>query len=257
MEPTFSSDIRVAPAHSPPANVARDTEPFFQAANRPLDTPQHTGPDSSAALQPSAGKLLKDFSLHGSSSSERTGPDNIASQQKSAGKLKNKLKTTTQGRTGPDTTSQKQNSTGKPSTDPHQPSTVSAEGSKQPVTDHPSDRPYSTTGSVSPTPQKNRKDNISSLESHTESHLSDTPPVELFVEEGELSDDQEFLEQELPTSEEQTYRETMRGIRLFIGWSHIPDVDSSNPSDYNPFAGPKAPAPSKISVQMPTEDWLC
>ena len=80
--------------------------------------------------------------------------------------------------------------------------------------------------------------------------------MELFVEEGDLSDDQEF-EQELPTSEEQTYRETMRGIQSFMGWSHIPDVDSSNPSDDNPFAGPKAPAPSKISVQMPTEDWLC
>ena len=149
MEPTFSSDIRVAPAHSPPANVARDTEPFFQPANRPMDTSQRTGPDSSAALQPSASKLLKDSSLHGSSSSERTGKDNTASQLKLASKLKNKLKISTQGRTGPDTASQKQKLTGKPSTDPHRPSTVSAEGSNQQVTDHPpSDRPYSTTGSV-------------------------------------------------------------------------------------------------------------
>ena len=258
MEPTFSSDIMVAAAHSPPANVAHDTEPFFQPADRPMDTFQRTGPDSSAALQPSAGKLLKDSSLYGSSSSERTGPDNIASQQKSAGKLKNKLNISTQGRTGPDTASQKQKSTGKPSTDPRRPSTVSAEGSNQQVIDHPpSDRPYSTTGSVSPTPQKSRRDSISSLDSDIQSHLSDTPPVELFVEEGDLSDDQEFIEQELPTSEEQIYRETMRGIRSFMGWSHIPDVDSSNPSDDNPFAGPKAPAPSKISVQMPTEDWLC
>ena len=49
----------------------------------------------------------------------------------------------------------------------------------------------------------------------------------------------------------------MSGIRSFMGWSHIPDVDSTNPSDDNPFAGPKAPVPSKISVQMPTEDYLC
>ena len=42
-----------------------------------------------------------------------------------------------------------------------------------------------------------------------------------------------------------------------MGWSRMPDVDSSNPSDDNPFAGPKAPAPSKVSVQMPTEEWLC
>ena len=26
-----------------------------------------------------------------------------------------------------------------------------------------------------------------------------------------------------------------------MGWTHVPDVDSSNPSDDNPFAGPKVP----------------
>ena len=113
MEPTFSSDVRVTPFHSPPANVA------FQPANRPVDTSQRTGPDSSAVLQPSAGKLSRDTSLHGSSSSERTGPDIIASQQQSACKLKHRLKSATQGRTGSDTASQKQMLTSKPSTDPH------------------------------------------------------------------------------------------------------------------------------------------
>ena len=49
----------------------------------------------------------------------------------------------------------------------------------------------------------------------------------------------------------------MRGIRSFMGWPHVPDVNSSNPSDDNPFAGPKAPGPSKVSVHMPTEEWLC
>ena len=77
------------------------------------------------------------------------------------------------------------------------------------------------------------------------------------MEEGELSEDQEFGESEQLTSEEQTYRETMSGIRSFMGWSHVPDVDSSNSSDDNPFAGPKAPVPNKVSVQMPTEEWLC
>ena len=78
MEPTFSSDVRVAPAHPPPAIVARDAEPFFQPTDRPMDSSQRTGPDSSAALQPSAGKLPKDSPLYGSSSPEHTGPDNIA-----------------------------------------------------------------------------------------------------------------------------------------------------------------------------------
>ena len=64
-------------------------------------------------------------------------------------------------------------------------------------------------------------------------------------------------EHDLPTSEEQTYRDMMRGIQSFMGWSHVPDIDSSNSSDDNPFAGPKTLAPSKVSVQMPTEEWLC
>ena len=109
-----------------------------------------------------------------------TGPDNIASQQKSAGKLKTKLNISTQGRTGPDTASQKQKSTGKPSTDTHRPSTLSAEASDHP----PSDRPYSSTGSFSPTPQKGRKDSISSLDSDTQSQLSDTPSGGTFCRGG-------------------------------------------------------------------------
>ena len=76
------------------------------------------------------------------------------------------------------------------------------------------------------------------------------------MEEGDLSDNPD-MELEQTVSEEQTYRETMRGIRSYMGWSHVPDVDSSNPSDDNPFASPKTPAPSKVSVQMPTEEWLC
>ena len=36
------------------------------------------------------------------------------------------------------------------------------------------------------------------------------------------------------------------------------DIDNSaNTSEDNPFAGPKTPVPGKVSVQMPTEDWLC
>ena len=50
----------------------------------------------------------------------------------------------------------------------------------------------------------------------------------------------------------------MRGIRSYMGWSNIPDLDSANTaSDDNPLSGPKATIPGKVSVQMPTEDWLC
>ena len=62
-------------------------------------------------------------------------------------------------------------------------------------------------------------------------------------------------DQDQSISEEQTYRETMRDIHFFMGWSHVPDMDSStNTSDDNPFAGPKASVPGKVSVHMPTED---
>ena len=50
----------------------------------------------------------------------------------------------------------------------------------------------------------------------------------------------------------------MRVIRSYMGWSNIPDLDSANTaSNYNPFSGPKTTTPGKLSVQMPTGDWLC
>ena len=59
-------------------------------------------------------------------------------------------------------------------------------------------------------------------------------------------------------SEEQTYRDTMRGIRSYMGWTHIPDIDSSaTTSNGNAIAGPKVQTPGKVMVQMPTDDWLC
>ena len=64
MEPAFSSNVRVAPSHSAPPNVTRDSELFFQPPNPSDDAFQRTGPDSSAALQPSAGKTLHYLDLH-------------------------------------------------------------------------------------------------------------------------------------------------------------------------------------------------
>ena len=43
-----------------------------------------------------------------------------------------------------------------------------------------------------------------------------------------------------------------------MGWNHIPDVDSSaTTSDDNLFAGPKLHTPGKVSVNLPTDEWLC
>ena len=90
--------------------------------------------------------------------------------------------------------------------------------------------------------------------------VSDRPPVDIFVEEGELSDelDATVTDPDQSPSEEQSYRETMRGIRLFMGWTHIPDMDTTTgSSEDNPFAGPRLQTQGKISVQLPTDEWLC
>ena len=43
----------------------------------------------------------------------------------------------------------------------------------------------------------------------------------------------------------------MRGIRSYMGWTHVPDIDD------NPFAGPKLQTPGKVSVNLPMDEWLC
>ena len=93
--------------------MARDTVPFFQPTSGVLeDSPSHqrTGPDFSAAQQPSAGKLPPQDFASGSSSVQRTGPDSYAAQQPSAGKLPfedSASGSSTVQRTGPDTTALK------------------------------------------------------------------------------------------------------------------------------------------------------
>ena len=80
------------------------------------------------------------------------------------------------------------------------------------------------------------------------------------LKKGSLSEDQDqpVTDPDQPVSEELNYRDTMQGIRSFMGWFHIPEMDSTaSTSDDNPFAGPKTVTPGKVSVKMPTEDWLC
>ena len=95
-----------------------------------------------------------------------------------------------------------------------------------------------------------RKESLSSSDSDSDSLSSDRPPLD--DQEATQSDHEQSL------SEEQSYRETMRGIRSYMGWSHIPDIDSdATTSEDNPFAGPKLHTPGKVSVNLPTDEWLC
>ena len=197
----------MTPCHSPPVNVSRDTEPFFQPTSSgsaiqlvsDSSSLERTGPDTSVDKQLSAGKLQTDRPLQGAASSKRTGPDTYdAVKHKSSGKPQSdalRPKSSSSGCTGPDNFAAKHQSTDKPQTDPT-------------LTDL---TPTDHNLHITPAPHllyTDRRDSISSLESGTESELSDQPPVELFVEEGELSDNQD-LELEQTVSEEQTERNTL------------------------------------------------
>ena len=98
------------------------------------------------------------------------------------------------------------------------------------------------------------------MDTDSDSDYSDQPPVDIFVEE-ELSDqdpDVTAADPDQALSEDQNYRETMRGIRSYMGWTHIPDMDTAaSTSDDNPFAGPKNQPTGKMSVKMPTDESLC
>ena len=101
---------------------------------------------------------------------------------------------------------------------------------------------------------------VSSMDTDSDSDFSDRPPVDIFVEEGELSDQDPDAntDSDQTLSEDQTYRETLRGIRSYMGWTHIPDVESTAATgDDNPFAGPKSQPAGKVSVRLPTDEWLC
>ena len=72
--------------------------------------------------------------------------------------------------------------------------------------------------------------------------------------QGELPE--ESTDQDL--SEEANYRETIRGVRSFMGWHQNPDFDSASSSlDDNPFAGSRVKPTDKVSVKLPVDEWLC
>ena len=63
------------------------------------------------------------------------------------------------------------------------------------------------------------------------------------------------LDQEL--SEEASYRETIRGVRSFMGWHKVPEFESVSSSGDNPFANSRVQPNGKVSVKLPVDNWLC
>ena len=58
-------------------------------------------------------------------------------------------------------------------------------------------------------------------------------------------------------SEEANYRETIRGVRSFMGWHKVPEFSSVSSSHDNPFAGSRVQPTGKVLVKLPVDDWLC
>ena len=92
-------------------------------------------------------------------------------------------------------------------------------------------------------------------ESESESELDREPASPASANtQGELPEDS--TDQDL--SKGANFRETIRGVRSFMGWHRIPDFDSDSSSlDDNPFAGSRVKPTGKVSVKLPVDDWLC
>ena len=92
-------------------------------------------------------------------------------------------------------------------------------------------------------------------ESDSEAEVDGEPasPASVHVQ-GDLPED--ATDQDL--SEDANYRETIRGVRSFMGWHQIPDYDHSSSSlDDNPLAGSRTKPASKVSVRLLVDEWLC
>ena len=245
--------------HSPPSSVEHTTEPFI----RPSTSATLPGTGFSAERHQPTSKAL---SSQQSSAAKFPGTGSSATKHQPASQTKTSRPTSATRFTGQGFSAlthqpASQTKTDRPSLQPDNSSDPpqTQQGAHRPAsTDRP--MPSDTADSASPVLHRTRQDSISSLSSEAGSDLSDRPPLDLYAEEGELSEDPEhsIIDQDQPVSEEQNYRDTMQGIRSYMGWTHIPEVDNSTATaEDNPFAGPKAMTPGKVSIKMPTEEWLC
>ena len=107
-------------------------------------------------------------------------------------------------------------------------------------------RPSTSTASVELTYRSSDSD----MDTDSNSDAESIPVMLGNTEEGELSDideDVSLAEADQTLSEEQNYRETMSGVRSFMGGTHIPEVDSAlSSSEDNPFAAPNNNQPARL-----------
>ena len=77
-------------------------------------------------------------------------------------------------------------------------------------------------------------------------------------EDGELSDpeqDTSVNDPDQPSTEEQNYKESTCGVRSYMGWRHILEIDiHTSRAEDNPFAAPKQQPVGKVSFTLPPDD---
>ena len=221
-EPTFQAP-KVAPTHPPPVSAIKSSAPFIRPSTDQPTSTDLSGTGHSTPLGQPTSKSPQDMKV------KRTSDTDLSYAQHSSNKqLASK-------------SSQHQPPTGRPS---------DLSGTDPPA--------IQVTSKSTSAPARDQSP--SSMDTGSDSDSSDRPPVDLFVEEGELSDpDQDpTTDPDQILSEEQNYRETLRGIRSYMGWTQIPDIESTaSTGDDNPFAGPHSQPVGKVSVRLPTDDWLC
>ena len=160
--------------------------------------------------------------------SKRTGPDSDAALQLSAGKLppgSTSRDQTFSTRTRPDVTATKQQSAGKPKSDHH-----------------------SKTSSGHTGPDVASSKHKSTGKPYTDPHRQAASSVQKSASRR--------ISQDTLRRWERTAREASVVCNQAASFNRCLFKVQADMHD-NPFAGPKTPAPSKISVHMPMEDWLC
>ena len=194
-EPTFQAP-KVAPTHPSPVGAVKSSAPFMRpSTDQPASSDLPGTGQSTPQGQPTS-KLTPVVKQKRSSTADLPSTDHHCSKKQSTSKLLPVQPNTSR------------------------PSDLSGTGSPA---------LHLVTSKSTSAPAKDQS--VSSMNTDSDSDFSDRPPVNIFVEEGELSDQDPdaTTDPDQALSEDQTYRETLRGIRSYMGWTHPRcRVDSSH-----------------------------
>ena len=171
MEPKFSADVKVTPAHSPPASVTHSSEPFI----RPSSSATLPGTGSSAERHQPTSKAM--ISQQSSTTTKFPGTGSSATKHQPASQTKTSRPASSKGSSALTHQPASQTKTDRPNLPPDTISDPSShQSSHRPAfTDRPT--PSDTADSASPVLHRSRQDSVSSFSSEAGSDLSDRPPL--------------------------------------------------------------------------------